>query len=96
VQSKSANFADIFNQKTGRNPDDSATVIHLMEEVGELAREIYNDKSGRDKLDKENLADELADVFILLSCIGDIYDIDLEDAVIRKIEKDSKKIGVKL
>ena len=91
LQRKSVDFAEEFNRKTGRRVDDSVTMIHLTEEVGEIAAEIFNEKSGRATLNKEHLGDEIADVFIILSELGKFYTIDIEGAVLKKMEKDSKR-----
>jgi len=45
---------------------------------------------------KELIKDEIADVLIYLLRLSDKLDIDLEDAVIKKINKNSKKYPVNL
>jgi NTP pyrophosphatase (non-canonical NTP hydrolase) len=68
--------------------------IHLIEEVGEIARQLYNQKNRKDNFNRENLKDEIADVFILLSKLAEIYDIDIETAVADKILATRKKYGL--
>jgi NTP pyrophosphatase (non-canonical NTP hydrolase) len=63
------------------------TLIHLMEEFGELAREIYNEKSGRDKLDLKNLSGEMADILILIAQLAKNYNIQLETAATDKLKE---------
>ncbi len=67
--------------------DIDLTLIHLTEEFGEIARERYNEKMGRDKLNKQNLEEEIADCFMLLVKLADNYNINLEKAIINKIDK---------
>ena len=61
----------------------------LMEEVGEMARIMtrrYGDQSFKDS-DKTNLADELADVLFVLTCIANQTGVDLTEAMRRNLEK---------
>lgn len=64
----------------------------LMEEVGEVAR-IMSRKFGEQsfkKSDEEvNLADEMADVMFVLICLANQTGIDLNDALIKNLEKKS-------
>ncbi len=65
----------------------------LNEEVGEVAAELKKTWSPNyDDLVLDDLADELADVFVLVSALASNFDIDLETAVRRKfIEADSRR-----
>ena len=62
----------------------------IVEEVGELAREIndmegYKKKKATEK--KKNLGLELADIIFSIICIANYYKIDLEKAFSEVIEK---------
>lgn len=63
----------------------------LMEEVGEVARlmaRLYGDQSFKDApKSKTDLADELADVFFVLTCIANQTGIDLPAALERNLAK---------
>lgn len=61
----------------------------LMEEVGEVARIMtrrYGDQSFKES-DKTDLADELADVLFVLTCIANQTGVDLTEAMQRNLEK---------
>lgn len=62
----------------------------LMEEVGEVARIMarkYGEQSFK-KSDKEvNLADEMADVLFVLMCLANQTGINLEEALVKNLEK---------
>ncbi len=62
-------------------------VLKLMEEIGELSEEINNELTHglTDKI-KTNIKHELYDVIHFVNHIANIYDIDLEEAI---LEKDS-------
>ncbi len=65
----------------------------LGEEVGELFKAVR--KADGMMTDTESkigsLQDEIADVFIMLCCIAEKYDIDIEKAFRAKEEKNSKR-----
>ena len=61
----------------------------LMEEVGEVARIMtrqFGDQSFKDS-DNRDLADELADVLFVLTCIANQTGVDLTEAMRRNLEK---------
>lgn len=65
----------------------------LTEEVGELARVIarkYGDQSFK-KGENENLEEEMADVLWVLICLANQTGVDLEQALIRSIEKKTNR-----
>ncbi len=64
-----------FDRDSKRGLD--RTFMWFIEEVGELARAIKNN-------DKENIEEEIADVFAWLVSIANLLNIDIEKAVTRK------------
>ena len=65
----------------------------LTEEVGELARVMarkYGDQSFKPG-EKDNLDEEIADVFWVLLCIANQTDTDLTEAFRRSIEQKTKR-----
>lgn len=65
----------------------------LTEEVGELARVMarsYGDQSFKPG-EKENLEEEIADVFWVLLCIANQTGVDLTEAFRRTIEKKNRR-----
>ena len=63
------------------NHDKDVTMHHLTEELGEVATEVFNDKTGRKKIDRENLKKEIVEVMILISYLAHLHNIKLEDAL---------------
>ena len=86
AQAKINELIDRIDGKMKGKHDSDTTMIHLMEEVGELSKQLYNQKIGRDKLDRKNMAEEIADVVMLLNKLATLYDIDVETAIIEKIK----------
>jgi len=65
----------------------------LMEEVGEVARIMtrqYGEQSFKTS-DAQNLADELADVLFVLTCIANQTGINLTQAMHRNLEKKTSR-----
>lgn len=65
----------------------------LTEEVGELARVMarkYGDQSFKTG-EKDNLADEMADVLWVLICLANQTDVNLTDAFRRNLEKKTSR-----
>jgi len=66
----------------------------LTEEVGEVARIIsrqYGDQSFKASDKDKNLADELADVMFVVICLANQTGIDLEDAMMRNLDKKTQR-----
>lgn len=75
-----------IDEKFGIKRDNNIAFIQLFEEIGELVRQPNKANMRNEKMDLENLEEELADVLILLSNIAAINNINLEEAVAKKIE----------
>ena len=66
----------------------------LMEEVGELARIMsrkYGEQSFKAGEDASSLADEMADVLFVLTCMANQTGVDLTDALKKNLEKKSNR-----
>ncbi len=70
----------------------------LMEEVGEVARimsRLYGEQSFKKSDDAENaqtnLADEMADVLFVLICLANQTGVNLEDALVKNLDKKTKR-----
>ena len=66
----------------------------LMEEVGEVARIMarnYGEQSFKKSDETINLGDEMADVLFVLMCLANQCDINLQDALIKNLEKKNKR-----
>jgi len=77
----------------GFTTDPVRVLTLLVEEVGEVAAELKKTWSANyPAMEVKDLADELADVFVLVSALASAHDIDIEQAVVRKfIEADATR-----
>ncbi len=83
----------VLSEQNGWDKESVRDIMLLLtEEIGELARAVRKHEGiKRDgKFDVE-LPDELADVMIYLIHLANTVNVDLGDAVIKKIDKNSKK-----
>jgi NTP pyrophosphatase (non-canonical NTP hydrolase) len=66
----------------------------LMEEVGEVARlmaRTYGDQSFKAQRPKQAIADELADVMFVLTCLANQTGIDLTNAIGENLAKKTRR-----
>lgn len=85
-QEKCAEIVRAIDTKHSVIRDPHLSFTQLMEEVGELAKEINRQRLRNEKIDREHLREEFADVTLQFFVLADILDIDIEEAVDRKIE----------
>ncbi|EKE29558.1 MAG: nucleotide pyrophosphohydrolase [uncultured bacterium (gcode 4)] len=87
-------FRNVRDWKQFHNPKDLATAISI--ESWEL-QEHFLWKSQADSYDlakKQDVADELADIFNYILLFADSADIDLEKALLEKMSKNDKKYPI--
>ena len=95
LQKLASDIVKEIDRKLGVHRDAHLTLSQLIEELGELAR-VVNSERLRGKIPrKEEFEEEFADVFLQLSALADIFEIDLEKAVLEKIEILKKRHGLK-
>ncbi|MDD5254241.1 MAG: nucleotide pyrophosphohydrolase [Candidatus Nanoarchaeia archaeon] len=69
-------------------------LARLMEETGELAREInhkYGPKKKKESEDAKDLSDEMADIIFTLGCLANSLNVDLDEAWERVMDKCYKR-----
>jgi len=87
LQKKCLELVEALDKKYNVDRDVHLSLAQLLEELGELARDINLPKLRHKDIDIENLKGEFADVIIQLARLADFFDIDIEDAVEGKIEE---------
>ena len=84
---------DIDN-KIGLERDHQLHFTQLMEEIGELAKDINMPRLRSKSADVNNLSGEFADVFLLLFSLAEKHGIDVEDSTLSKMEKLKERHGI--
>lgn len=93
IQKKIVEVSKIRQAKKGYTATEELEIIHLMEELGEVASQLFNKKARPDKFDKENLKEEVCDVILISLILSDILGINLSKKLNEKIEKLRKKFS---
>jgi len=86
-QKKCADAVDKIDKRYGIERDPQLAFTQLIEEIGELAKDVNLKKLRKQEPDKENLSGEFADVFLQLAMLAEMHGVDLEEAVENKVRK---------
>jgi len=90
---KVVEFRDERNWRQLHNPKDLSISLSL--EASELL-ENFQWRTNEEAIaeNTENIRDEMADVAIYLIALADLLEIDMEEAILAKLEKNAKKYPV--
>ena len=75
-----------------------SAMIHLVEEVGEIAKQITNEYHRPEKFNQENLGTEIADVMMFIVLLSKLYEIDISkemEQAIKRVENNVNKLREK-
>ncbi|MFH1401506.1 MAG: MazG nucleotide pyrophosphohydrolase domain-containing protein [Parcubacteria group bacterium] len=86
-QKKCAEVVNKIDKKYGIDRDPQLAFTQLVEEIGELAKDVNLKRLRKQEPDKENLSGEFADVFLQLAMLAEMHGVNLEEAVENKINK---------
>ncbi len=89
-QKKIVDFVSKWDKKRNVKSSEELTFIHLIEEIGELAREYVNKKSRKEKYNKEKVENAICDIIMQTFKLADMNKIDIEKAVNKVINEESK------
>jgi len=88
AQKQAYQVIEDYNKKNNREHNKETSFPHLIEEVGELARELTHEKDNyRQNFDKEKFAKELVDVIYQTLIIATDYEIDVDKILQKKIKE---------
>ena len=76
-----------MDEKYNCTHDSESTFNHIIEEIGELAKELNKPKIRNEQIIKQELSNEIADVIILLIHLATINDINIEESVLYKMNE---------
>lgn len=94
-QRKAYEILDSINKSINVKHDPDTIFLHLIEEIGEVAKELSKKQRGwREDFDKDKLGFELADVLFDLTVIAKDNGIDLEKASVDKLEYIKKRYKI--
>ena len=93
-QKLSAGMVDRIDRKLGVERDGHLNLAQLFEELGELTRVVNAKRLKRREPGGEELEGEFADVFLQLARLAELLGVDLEKAVLDKVEVLKKRHGL--
>lgn len=65
--------------------------FHLLEEIGEIARQLVNRNLPMREYEESNLKEEIAQAMLDLLVLSEVFNIDLSEALNRKIDEMAKR-----
>jgi len=86
-------FSEMDKMPNRREHTKQSALIHLMEEMGEIARQVTSEFHRPEKFNKENLGTELADCLMFIAVLADLYDVDLPKEMQGSILRVKQKIA---
>lgn len=95
-QKKADEVINSIDEKVGVKHDVNSSFIHLIEELGEVAREFNKPNVRGEEINKEELGKELFDVMVFIAKIANLSGIDLEEAIDNKLKELNKKYDLNL
>ncbi len=86
-------FDKISNKRKLEHTEEEV-FIHLMEEIGEVARQLTNKKLRKDRFDHKNLGEEISDSIVFLTYLASLYKINLDESLKNDIDKLKRKFKI--
>jgi len=86
-------FSQMDEMPNRRKHTKQSALIHLMEEIGEIARQVTSEFHRLEKFDKENLGTELADTLMFIVVLAQLYEVDLSKEMQESISRVKQKIA---
>ena len=86
-------FSQMDKMPNRREHTKQSALIHLMEEIGEIARQVTSEYHRPEKFEKENLGTELADTLMFIVLLAELYDVDLSKEMQESISRVKRKIA---
>lgn len=83
-------FHNKWHVKRKTVPDEQRTFNHLVEEVGELAREYVNKESRPDRYSEAEVENAIGDIFMQLVQLAHIRGLNIEDVVLKIIKEEEE------
>ncbi len=87
LQKQILNLIYKMDKKYNCTHDSESTFNHIIEEIGELAKEINKPKIRNEQIIKQELSNEIADVLILLIHLASINKINIEESILYKMRE---------
>src|SRR3989344_7001270 len=95
LQDKAWKIIESYNKKHNMQHRKDTMFYHLVEEIGELSRQFYNEQDNwRENFNKENFDEELIDILFFILIIAKDYNVNIEETFNEKIQKLKQKFNL--
>lgn len=92
-QKKIVEFNEEFVKKRKFIPSEKLSLIHMFEEVGELAHEYVSEEERINEFSSEKLENALGDIIIHLIDLVNQRGLDIENVVMKIIKEEGYRLG---
>ena len=89
-QNKIIEFISKWDAKRKTTPSEQKTFNHLIEEIGELARQYVNQESRKDEYNKKEIEDAIGDILMQCIKLAHLRGLDIEETVLKIIKKEQE------
>ena len=89
-QNKIIEFLSKWDEKRQDAPTKQKTFTHLIEEVGELARQYVNEETRKERYDEKEVKDAIGDIFMQLTRLAHLHGLDIEEIVLKIIKEEQE------
>ncbi|MBT4153735.1 MAG: hypothetical protein HOE53_03740 [Candidatus Magasanikbacteria bacterium] len=80
----------IVNKRWAHSPNEGPrkedAFIHLQEEIGEIARQLFNESIGSEKYSEQNLHEEIIDALFDILILARLSGVDVEAQITEKLQ----------
>ncbi len=91
-QNKIIELVSKWDKKRKVIPNEQGTFTHLIEEIGELARQYVNLEQRKEKYDEKELENAIGDALIQLVHLAHLRGLNIEEVIMKVIEEDEKRL----
>jgi len=91
IQRKVLEFEKRWETAKNIKFDTDLTMLHLSEELGELAQQLFYKKAKPEKFNEEKVKEELCDVVLVALCMADKLKMNLSEELNKKLDELSRR-----
>ncbi len=89
-QNQILEFLSKWDKKRNDIPTRQKTFDHLIEEIGELARQYVNEETRKERYNEKEIENAIGDIFIQLVRLANLHGLDIEQTVLKIIEEEKE------
>lgn len=91
-QQKITDFAEKWDKKRNVTPSEKLNFIHLVEEVGELARQYVNQEKRKDQYNEKEVDNAIGDILMQVVELAHLRGLEIEEIINKIIEEESPRL----